>query len=368
MRVFHVFGAMDVGGAELRTIELMRHLGPEGFEFHFVTLTGREGTLADEIRSLGGVIHPLPLGRRFPAAFVRLLRTERADVLDSHVATFSGAMVFLARTAGVPRRIAHFRSDGDGHPDTIRRLVQRRVMVRLIRYFATDIVGVSPSALTYGYDAGWQKDRRARVVPNGFPPPKTSAAREKLPALLGCAPSDTVMIHVGRPSPEKNRVQAVRVVRWLHEHGCPAHLALVGGRGPDTEEITKVAVALGVIGHVHDLGSRSDAVDLISQADALILPSLREGLPGVVIEALSVGTPVVASNLPGVRYIATQLPGIQEVPLNAPLERWGEAALASIILGAAEEQRAHIAAAFASSPFSMGASISAHRRLYEGVL
>ncbi len=368
MKVFHIFGAMDIGGAELRTIELMRHLGPQGFEFHFVTLTGREGSLADEIRSLGGVIHPLPLGLSFPAAFVRLLRTERADVLDSHVATFSGVMVVLARLAGVPRRIAHFRSDGDGHPDTFRRRLQRRVMVRLIRSFATDIVGVSPSALTYGFHAGWQKDDRTRVVPNGFPSVTPPTTRDRLTALLGCGPGETVIIHVGRPSPEKNRVQTVRVAHWLHENGCPAHLALVGGTGPDTAEIADLAATLGIAKHVHDLGSRGDAVDLMGQADTLVLTSTREGLPGVVIEALSVGTPVVASDLPGVRYVASQMAGITAVPVLAPLQRWGEATLASIRLGATAEERTGIAASFSSSPFSMSASVSAHRRLYEGTL
>jgi len=366
MRVFHVFGAMDVGGAELRTIELLRHLGPQGFDFHFVTLTGREGALKDEIEALGGTIHPLRLSVSFPVEFVRLLRRGNAEVLDSHVATFSGALVFLAWIARVPRRIAHFRSDGDGHPNTPRRRFQRRVMVSLIRRFATDVVGVSPSALTFGYRREWERDNSARVVTNGVPPFVQSSAASNLRSLVGAGAAEPVLIHVGRPSPEKNRRLAVRVVHWLHQHDVPAHLALVGGTGPDSSAIHNDAETMGIRTFVHDLGARSDAVELMSQADALILTSVREGLPGVVLEALSTGTPVVASDLPGVEFVATRVRGVRRVALDEPLSSWGIAVRDSLEAARRKEARDAIRESFDQSTFSMEVSVAAHRAMYEG--
>lgn len=366
MKIFHVFGAMDVGGAELRTIDLFRHLGPQGFDFHFVTLTGREGSLKDEINALGGTIHPLPLRIDFPVRFVRLLRREKVDVLDSHVATFSGALVLLAWIARVPRRIAHFRSDGDGHPSTLRRRLQRRVMVRLIRHFATDVVGVSPSALTFGYREGWEREGTARVVANGVSPFVASPEATSLRSLIGARSSEPIIIHVGRPSPEKNRRLAVRVVHWLHEHDVPAHLALAGGTGPDTAAIRQDADVMGIAGFVHDLGTRSDAVELMSQADALILTSVREGLPGVVLESLSTGTPVVASDLPGVEFVGAKVRGVRLVGLDQPLSSWGAAVQDALEVSRLEGARDAIRRSFAESPFSMEVSVAAHRAVYEG--
>jgi len=356
---------MDVGGAELRTIDLLRHLGPTGFEFHFATLSGREGTLRDEVRRLGGTIHPVPLRPMFPVTMWRLMRREKPTVLDSHVATFSGALLLLGWLARVPRRIAHFRSDGDGHPDTPRRRLQRGLMTTLIRCFATDIIGVSPSALTFGYREDWEQDPRARVIPTGIPSFE-SGVGDDLRRTAGIGSVDPLIIHVGRPSPEKNRPHTVRVLHSMHQRGIRAHLALVGGSGVDSSDVLKETKRLGLGPYVHDLGVRADAVGLMSQADVLLLTSLREGLPGVVLEAASAGTPVVASSLPGVTFIASSLPGVRCVALDEPMERWCEALIAAIEDGRNASWRADARRAFDISPFSLAASLAAHRALYRG--
>jgi len=364
--VLHVFGSMDVGGAELRTIDLLRHLGPEGFEFHFATLSGREGVLRDEVSRLGGTIHPVRLNPAFPIVMWRLMRRERPAVLDSHVATFSGVLLLLGWLARIPLRIAHFRSDGDGRPDTLRRRQQRAVMLALVRRFATDIVGVSPSALTYGYRTSWMLDRRARVIPNGIPSFDESHSAASLRQTAGVPVDAPLVIHVGRPSPEKNRPHTVGVVHAMHERGVHAHLVLVGGSGADSCDVLREIERFNLGRFVHDLGVRTDAVDLISQADALLLTSVREGLPGVVLEAASAGTPVVSSALPGVAFIASSLPGIRCVGLDDPLEQWGEAVIAAIKQGREHTWRARARRRFDASPFSLGSSLAAHRALYRG--
>ncbi len=368
MKVLHVFGSMDVGGAELRTLDLMRQIAAEGFEFHFAVLSGREGVLADELRSLGGTIHRTPLGPRFPLGFVRVLRHERPAAVDSHVATFSGAILLLAWLARVPTRIAHFRSDGDGHPDTVRRRLQRAVMRALIRLFATDIVGVSPSSLTDGYRADWAHDRRARVVPNGVstaPRPPADPPLRRAAAVPDDAPA---VLHVGRPSPEKNRPRAVEVVHALRARGTAAHLVLVGGEGTDAARLAATVARLGASPYVHDVGMRPDAVSLMAEADVVILTSDREGLPGVVLEALSVGTPVVATALPGVQYIADLLPGVRAVPQDAAMDTWCDAIDAALEESAAPGRRASIREEFAAGPFSLDGALEAHRALYRGAL
>ncbi|HYN93539.1 MAG TPA: glycosyltransferase, partial [Pilimelia sp.] len=235
-RVVRVLGSLDVGGCELRTLELMPQLLSAGVELHIVALSGRVGTLAPRARLLGAHVHPMPLGFDFPVRFVRLLRRLRATVVHSDVATFSGAIVALAALAGVPARIAHFRSDGDGRPDSPRRRLQRWLMRGLIVCFATDVLAVSPGALRHGYARDSVPGPRCRVVPNGLDLERLRApAATDLRARVGAGPDEVLLLHVGRPAREKRRALLPAVVAALGAAGVPAHAVLVGPHGADDD-------------------------------------------------------------------------------------------------------------------------------------
>jgi glycosyltransferase involved in cell wall biosynthesis len=223
---------------------------------------------------------------------------------------------------------------------------------------------VSPSALAAGYRSDWQKDRRARVIVNGVPPFVSEPGAPALRELGGSAAA--ILLHVGRPSREKNRVQTVRVLKAVVERGTDAHLALVGGQGTDSAAIAEEAARLGVADRVHDLGARRDVRQLMSGADALLLTSVREGLPGVVIESLSTGTPVVASALPGVEFIGAELRGVYPVPLTDPDVSWAEAVEAALEKGQDLEWRRSVKREFESSAFSHALARDRHLELYSG--
>jgi glycosyltransferase involved in cell wall biosynthesis len=360
VKVWHVFGTMNIGGAELRTIELADAIAPHAVRFEYVTLSGDLGVLDERIEASGSRVHPIPLEVGFPVRFYRALRRHRPDVLDSHVATFSGGLLLLAWLARVPVRVAHFRSDGDGHENSVRRRAQRAVMIWLIGRFATDIVGVSPSSLTDGFRSDWGRDRRARVIPNGLPR-RDDAQDDSLRRELSLSPGVLLVMHVGRPSPEKNRPLAVRVLHALVESGHDAHLAFVGGSGSDSDLVRRETASFGLEHRVHHLGRRDDVRTLLAQADVAILTSVREGLPGVVLEALSVGTPVVSTPLPGVRFIADAVRGVQTADPDDP-SSW-LAAIEGSRDGGTDERRT-IRDSFVAGPFSIARSTKAHLELY----
>ncbi|MFY1691537.1 glycosyltransferase family 4 protein [Plantactinospora sp. WMMB782] len=363
--VVRVFGSLDVGGAERRTVELLPLLSEAGVVLHFVTLSGRAGVLAPTVERMGATVHPLPLDLRFPIRFLRLLRRLEAQVVHSDVSTFSGVLVSLAALAGVRVRIAHFRSDGDGRPSTPRRRVQRWVMRRLISIFATDVVGVSPGALGNAYRPSWESDPRCRVVPNGIDLGRLARRGDfDLRAELGAAPGEVICLHVGRPAPEKRRWIVPQALAALAATGCPCRAVLVGARDADDEaRVLGAAEAGGVAGLVHLLGAREDVGDLMRQADVVVLPSDREGLPGVVLEALAVGTAVVASDLPGVRFIARQLPGVTVVARDAPPSAWAEAIQRALHPARQRDPEAAVRA-LRASVFTLEAAASAHLAMY----
>jgi glycosyltransferase involved in cell wall biosynthesis len=328
-RVLHIFGTMNRGGAEMRTLELMGQLDPRRYQFDFCSLTGLVGDLDDEIRRLGGKVHHVKLSWMFPWRFTRLLRRERYEAVHSHVHFFSGYLLRLAARAGVRRRIAHFWTTGAAGQPGLRRRWQTRLMKHWLDRYATDLLAVSEGAM----DASWGPDRRGdsrcRVVYDALDPRRfaVTESRELLREQEGIPPGAPVYIHVGNMLPPKNHVRLVSIFAAIHRIEPQARLLLVGRGGGDIEErVVESARQAGIGEYVVRLGIRPDVPRLLRLADAMVFPSLWEGLPGVVLEAAAVGTPVLAADLPGVREVARHVPGVRILPLAAGDQEWACAA------------------------------------------
>jgi glycosyltransferase involved in cell wall biosynthesis len=142
------------------------------------------------------------------------------------------------------------------------------------------------------------RPERVRVIRNGRlrAPALDDARRLAIRADLGARPDQTLVVWAGRFVPEKDPVAAVRLAERLP---AGAHLAIVG-TGPLEAEVRAAARATGSLTLA---GERVDAPSLISAADLLVSTSRTEGAPGVFVEALLAGVPVVAHDMGGVRDV-----------------------------------------------------------------
>jgi glycosyltransferase involved in cell wall biosynthesis len=110
------------------------------------------------------------------------------------------------------------------------------------------------------------------------------------------------LIHVGGFTYEKNHLRLIRIFKKLVSVYPRARLQLVG-EGPLKDSIERLVMEMELKDHVIFLGSRKDARELIAQADLLILPSIIEGLPAVILEAFYCKTPVIAYDVGGIGEI-----------------------------------------------------------------
>ncbi|WP_420123061.1 glycosyltransferase [Nakamurella sp.] len=353
------------GGTEMRLAEVVPPLARAGATTHLLPLGSEPGTgpLLDVGQEHGGTITPIPLDLRFPVRFLRLLRDMRPTVIHVDCANFSGIPLALAALADVPVRVAHFHGD-DNLPRSHRRRATRWIGRRLLRWSATDIIGVSPSSLDHGFPT-WRQDPRCQVVLNGLDLGRLlRPGPDDLRALIGAGDGDLVFLTVGRASPEKRRWLIPPILGELRDRGISAHAVLVGaGDDADDGRVRRAAESAGVADKVHLIGVRTDIGSLLGQVDAVIHPSCLEGLPGSVLEPVAVGVGTVATDLPGVRLIAGELPGVAIVPANAPAHQWADAALDAVRFTAAGDRQT-AADRFRDSVFALDAVIDTHLAMY----
>jgi glycosyltransferase involved in cell wall biosynthesis len=363
IKILHIFGRMVRDGAETRTLEIMRNVDRDRYQLHFCSLSGLPGDLDDEIRALGGQVHLCRLAPDFPWRFLRLLREQQFDVIHSHVHYFSGYLLRLAARAGIPTRIAHFRITDDGQGNNIRRRYQRRLMRYWIDRYATCILAVCQAAMEASWGPQWRLDPRCQIIYNGLdlsafeqPPDRIGVRRE-----FNLPPTANLYIHVGRMDPQKNHQRVLSIFAELLNHDAHAFLLFVGrGDNAIERQLRLRANALRIGERVIIAGKRSDVPRLLQAADLLLFPSLWEGLPGVVLEAGAAGTPVIASNLPGINEIAAQLPLIRCLPLDTDDHVWAQAANSFSIQHQAPTARTSAVKAFASSVFNIHDCTKAH--------
>jgi len=357
VRVLEVLGRMDRAGVEVRAVNLLRRLDPREFRLEFAVTSGAPGSLDGEIRDLGGEVYYCRVDWRFPWRFPRLLREVRPDVVHSAVATFSGVVLTLARLAGVRRRVAYFVSSADRHGTSLRGRVQRALARALIDWSATDIIAVCEAAMRGMWRENWRLDSRCRVIYNGVelePSGVAIAARRRAEEIAADDPDVVTLAHVARPDPLKNRARAIEVLAALRTRSVQARLRVVGRQDPaETAELTVLAERLGVAAHVEFTGEVREIPRLLAGCSLLLVTSLHEGLPTVVLEALAVGTPVLSSDLPGVGEIARLLPGVTTLPLSASDAVWADTAAVLTAVPPTIEARREAMRLVRRSPFTM---------------
>jgi glycosyltransferase involved in cell wall biosynthesis len=356
LRVLNVFGRLERGGAELRSIELAEAFPPDRVRSDFLVLTGLEGVLDRRVRAAGGEVVKCRLGLRFPMHFYRLLRERQYHVVHSHVHFFSGVILALARLGGVPGRVAHLHTAiVNDRSDTPARRAQLAVCRALLDRNATDIVAVCEGAMDAAWE-GWRADPRCRVIYGAFRPDRLSG----VPARRSDTPT---IVNVGSIKPLKNQLRLIGILRHVVAKVPGARLLLIGrDSGAYGRQIRLAAAEAGLADRVLFVGEVEEPLPWIARAQVMIVPSLWEGLPGAVLEACAVGTPAVVSDQPGTREIARYFPQVDLLSLDQTDERWAAVALAALGRGASSP--ADAAERLARSPFSFDRSADAHFELW----
>jgi glycosyltransferase involved in cell wall biosynthesis len=325
LKILHVLGRLERGGAELRTVELAEAFRRDCVQSDFLVLSGLDGVLDHRVERLGGRVIKCRLDAHFPVRLYRLLRAGRYDVVHSHVHYFSGAILTAARLAGVPSRVAQLHTAVvNDRRDTRRRRAQLAICRELLHRAATDIVAVGEGAMSAAWSPGWPADPRCRVIPQAVRVDgltRVARARGRTPTI----------VNVASIQPLKNQLRLVSMLRRLVTKIPDVQIHLVGKElGDYGQQVRSAAAEAGLRDRVCLVGEVNEPISLIASAHLMIQPSLWEGVPCSVLEACAVGTPVLASDLPGTRELARHFPHLHVLSLQEDDETWAAVA-ASLI-------------------------------------
>jgi glycosyltransferase involved in cell wall biosynthesis len=153
---------------------------------------------------------------------------------------------------------------------------------------AVQMLGIDPNRVTV-IERGRDSDRL------GAPSPER---RVRSRTALGLRPEARVVVTIGRQDFQKAQVDLVSAFDLIAENRPDAELILVGPEGTQSKQVEARIERSAHRDRIRTLGHRDDVPDILAAADVFALPSLYEGFPGAVIEAMALGLPVVASQLP----------------------------------------------------------------------
>ena len=128
----------------------------------------------------------------------------------------------------------------------------------------------------------------------------SQGARQKIREELGLSEDCMVLLSVGELIPRKNHELVLKALKQMKDDGrCENIHYLIAGRGKIAQELKAMIDDLDLSGQVTMLGFRTDVADIFAASDIYVFPSHQEGLPVALMEAMSVGMPVVCSRIRG---------------------------------------------------------------------
>lgn len=326
VRVLHVLGTTNLGGAESRIMDLYRHIDREKIQFDFLIHTTKEGFFDREIKQLGGNIYYLPSFRVYnyfaykKACKAFFASHNEFQMVQGHMTSTASIYLPVAKKAGVPVTIAHARSAGvdKGMKGWITKLLRKNLYRKCDYMFSCSDLA---SRAVFGdkqYEAG-----KVVFVPNAvdtkdFAPDEYM--REKIRREYGLENS-FVIGHVGRFHYAKNHEFILDIFAEVLKQNKQAKLFLLGD-GPRRQEMEEKAAELGIKERVIFAGNQNPVAPYYQAMDVFLFPSRFEGMPGTVVEAQAAGLPCLIADTITTQVKVTELVTFLSLEQSAKL--WAE--------------------------------------------
>lgn len=295
MRILHVVGKMDRAGAETMVMNLYRHIDRTQIQFDFVTFTSAIGDYDAEILELGGKIIPIlannPVNRMLKLRQF-LKKNPEYRIVHAHMLLSNAFHLLAAKTAGVKHRISHSHSTSNGHTNAIKKIYEQWALITN-RQVATYKIACGELAAQYLFGTS----KNVLLLPNAVDIKKMMTVAKISHDYIDQEFNDSTLniLQVGRLSEVKNHQFSLKIAEQLEKRNIDFTLYIVGQGSLESGLKQQVRDKL-LADHVKFLGVRTDITELMASADYMIMPSIHEGFPVVLVESQTVGLKSLVSN------------------------------------------------------------------------
>lgn len=297
IKILYVIGQLSPDGTEWQLVQLIRGMDKRTFQC-FVCPLWPVLDLAPEIQQAGAILIPMYKRCRFDISvsfrLARFIRMERIDIVHC-----------LLSTANLWGRIGGILAGakiviGERNVDTWKPwywLWTDRLLARYTRMILTNSMAIK----RFIASSAKVKPDQIRVIYNAVNPARFSFIDPMpLRSELGIMPEVRVVTSIGRLEEQKDFATFLAACALVRERLKPSPIRiLIVGRGSLQEALERQARSLGLADDTMFLGWRKDIETVLALTDVFVLTSIREGLPNVVLEAMAIGKPVVASAVGG---------------------------------------------------------------------
>ena len=299
INVLYLITDLKYGGAQTVLMNLLEQLDTNHFQAQVVCLFGGSLPIGDELRARGikvtdlQMTHPWRLDSLW--RFYRLLKREKITIL--HTSLFHASLV--GRLIGGFSRIPviltwrHNVSLGAGWRDLINRWTSKLddcvvVVSEPARQAELRTSGIPQDKIQLIYNA-IDIGRYSQITPE---------IRKSTRESFGIANGTFLIGFVGRLHPQKGVEILLEAFARCHPEHKNSFLLIVG-EGELQNRLEAYATSLGITNQILFLGSRKEIPEILVSLDLFVLPSLWEGLPMVLLEAMAAGLPVIATSVGG---------------------------------------------------------------------
>ncbi len=303
MKILHVIPSFGLGGMEKVICSIINHTFSK-YQHIILSLDGNDRAFqwikTNNIEKI--IFHK---SKDFSQYLMKLYR-EIKKVSPGLLMTYNwGATdaIWVGRLAGIKKIIHH---EHGFSIEEARMTIWKRDVYRFIVYrMASALVTVSSNLKISVQKKYWLRDNHVLMIPNGIDSDYYSPdnhIRRCMRKELNFDEEDFVIIFSGRLDPVKNFALLLEVFEYCYKRDKKTKLLIIGD-GPERRKIEQLSIQKDIHTGLVMVGQRVEVLPYLRAGDVFLLTSFTEQMPLTILEAMSVGLPVIASDVGEIRNI-----------------------------------------------------------------